>query len=318
MKQRFAWRVGLTASVTAALLAFPGATLASSATNNNTGSDSTAEARVDETSSTSITSTNTSNTTNTFVFDLTSGDNEADDNTGDGTVESGDIAINARATTESNTNTGITVPAHDPGDAHASNSNTGSDSDADATINVNHSLTINANNFSDTINSADISANTGNNSASDNTGDGTVRSGRIIASVSFNTESNTRTNPTPAPTPSNGGGGGATPTPSTSPGGGGTTTTTTTTTDQGGGTSSVTTTTALSSVPTVEAQGGGEFPRVLQEVFPREGVGGGFFPAGSNWIVGYILIVIGTALLIFSDKIRPFIQRHATSTEITA
>lgn len=193
-----------------------------SAGNENTGADSTNNAGVNSGggplnspllgSSANISTDNKAKVNNDLVLSADSGNNNADYNTGNGNVKTGDADIVLTILNLINT-TFVTMPdgniaflfkniygdqngniIFDPktGESYdlngarvsADNSNTGANSNNSAIINSNESTTIKNNNDATVGNNFDLKANTGNNSASYNTGNGNIKTGD--ANVSLN------------------------------------------------------------------------------------------------------------------------------------
>ena len=154
-----------------------------SSSNSNTGSDSTnnADTSIDNNSDTTI--NNDADVDNVVSVDSLSGDNSSDENTGDGTVTSGNAGINGSLQTSANSVSlgGLECSTEceviNLGGLNSSNSSTGSGSDNDASTNVNNSNSLGIDNNADFNNLVDFDANSGDNSASKNTGNGIITTG---------------------------------------------------------------------------------------------------------------------------------------------
>lgn len=290
----------VTASLSVAslvLFSLPAVTLADEATNNTTGANSSNNASITQSTSFSFDVSNNATTRNSIDITANTGDNSASNNTGNGTVQSGSADIAAAATTTANPGAGsITLPAmpHDSS-VTASNTRTGANSTNTADVTVDHTANVDIRNSSTANNSASIDVNTGDNRADNNTGNGLVRSGDVRVRVSFNTVANaggvTRTAPG-----GGAGGGGTTPTGA----GGGTTTATTTT---------ITPTPSPSPTTTAAISGAGE-TRATTVVHPRGGVGGGFVPAGGNWLTIATLLFLLSFGILYADKLTALLARR--------
>lgn len=299
-------------------LMMPGISLADyTGSNSDTGADSSQNVSISDSASFSFSATNNASTDNNVDASIVTGRNTANANTGDGTAQGGDAALEATAVTESNINGTVDTSTFnfDSGSITLSNENTGADSENDASVTVDRSVSISQNNQkANIVNDANIDINTGGNEANRNTGDGEAIGGDARVRVRFLSQANINpptANPSPSPTPGNGGGGGGggtTVTPPTSNGGG-----------QGGGPTPVTTTTTTTTTAAPDealGQGGGmeePFTTTLETVIPRGGIGGGFFPAGSNWLIGYLLMAMATGTLLFSDKLRRLLRLVSTA-----
>ena len=85
-------------------LTLSGAALAAEATNSNTGADSNNEAGVTINNDVTITSNNNVNINNTISISANTGGNSADKNTGDGSVNTGDINFSVEIVNDLNNN----------------------------------------------------------------------------------------------------------------------------------------------------------------------------------------------------------------------
>lgn len=116
---------------------------------------------------------------NTILQDISTGGNQADKNTGDASVESGDINSHTTITNTSTSAAPVVVDAGDPVKISADNKTTGYSSDNQINIDQHESTIVDVDRTTVTSNNLSVSANTGGNSANKNTGDGTARSGSV-------------------------------------------------------------------------------------------------------------------------------------------
>lgn len=110
------------------------------------------------------------------------GNNSANNNTGDGSARSGSASVNARLHTDLNANAGANLSlsgsgSSSMGDIEISNEETGANSSNNATVNLDRTVNVSQTNTANVDNDVDFTINTGGNTASANTGDGEVRSG---------------------------------------------------------------------------------------------------------------------------------------------
>ena len=192
-------------------LALPAGTL--SAGNSTTGADSLNNASSNATNNTDIALANSAEILNNVTLNATTGDNDADKNTGSGSVSTGDVNAALKVTNVANTNTignggtiwmvlvnnlgtwngqlfggdassGIYSPfftftINPDGSFSASNDTTGADSTNNAATTVSNDTDIAINNTATLTNNVTLDANTGGNSASKNTGSGTISTGDV-------------------------------------------------------------------------------------------------------------------------------------------
>jgi len=192
-------------------LALPAGTL--SAGNSTTGADSLNNADANATNNTDIALANSAEVLNNVTLNATTGDNDADKNTGSGSVSTGDVNAALKVTNVANTNTignggtiwmvlvnnlgtwdgqlfggdassGIYSPfftftINPDGSFSASNDTTGADSTNNAATTVSNDTDIAINNTATLTNNVTLDANTGGNSASKNTGNGTIQTGDV-------------------------------------------------------------------------------------------------------------------------------------------
>ena len=155
----------------------------SSSSNSDTGSDSTNTSSTSTTNNTDAQIDNDASIGNTVNLDSVTGDNEADKNTGNGTVESGSAAAIADLTNTANTVSINTAGCSDCNgvvslaDLTATNSQTGAGSENDSNSSLENNTNVDVGNNLDLQNDAWLDSNSGDNSADKNTGDGTVVSG---------------------------------------------------------------------------------------------------------------------------------------------
>ena len=158
------------------------------ASNSNTGADSTNNSSVSVDNDTTISSTNNATINNNLSVAANTGSNSASQNTGDGTVSSGDITGSISVTNSGNFNGDFdSLIALNCGSNNcnfsASNSHTGADSTNNSSVNVRGDFDITLINEAEVDNNIGADLNTGGNSADENTGDGSVSSGDIDFSI---------------------------------------------------------------------------------------------------------------------------------------
>ena len=184
-----------------------------SASNGNTGADSTNTTDVDVVGTDTSDITNTSDTSNTADAEATTGSNSQSRNTGTGGLTTGDAAVSATVVTTDNTVTtggeaGFTNEAHtgdysgdysvgfgagtanliDDGVNHSYeliNEVTGSDSTNDIDIFSSLEEILEVQNDGEIITDIDVVANTGDNEALDNTGAGVIATGDADVAVTL-------------------------------------------------------------------------------------------------------------------------------------
>ena len=154
-----------------------------SATNTNTGADSTNSADTTIDNDTEVDIDNDAEIDNLLSADATSGGNDADKNTGDGTVTTGDAVIEGNLANDANAiNIGTLECSTECGtisigSLESGNSNTGVGSTNDSNSTVNNDSALNIDNDADIDNWVMFDADSGDNSASYNTGNGIVEAG---------------------------------------------------------------------------------------------------------------------------------------------
>jgi len=171
------------------------------ASNENTGADSTNSASSDTSNTSSTSTNNTSATTNTATGTAGTGGNAADENTGPGSVSTGNAGVGVQQVTADNLNTSgsqtevsHTTSGTQNGDLNLNfnpqpyggdtvdsftSTNTVTGSGSDNAVTINHTTeTINEIQNDGTIdNTLNAGAVTGQNSATQNTGDATIATG---------------------------------------------------------------------------------------------------------------------------------------------
>jgi hypothetical protein len=150
--------------------------LTTSGSNDHTGSNSDNNIDLNHSTNVDVTNSNDLSVKNNVTQSTNTGYNRANDNTGDGSVHSGDASneLDVRTTGNRNTTT-LDLMSGDP--VHLSNSFTGSHSDNDIDADISMDIDIDNDNDAHVYNDIDQTSNTGHNRASDNTGDGSVDSG---------------------------------------------------------------------------------------------------------------------------------------------
>lgn len=160
-----------------------------SASNDTTGAESTNNATVTENSSFNYTSVNDASAVNDVQFSAATGGNQANYNTGDGTINTGNASGEVEAANEFNKNTTNTDGISN-GNASASNTSTGAKSINNAWVKLCNSLDVKNFNFLKIKNLIKGSADTGNNDANYNTGDGSITTGDASVKIKISNEGN--------------------------------------------------------------------------------------------------------------------------------
>ena len=177
------------------LLLAPSA-LAADASNSNTGAGSDNDAEVNISNNVTINQSNNANINNNIYVNANTGGNSASKNTGDGSVNTGDINGSISITNDVNGNSLNNVGVDCDGlcvvvtGLSASNENTGADSDNDAKVDVDNDYDFTQDNDLDIDNDVDADLNTGDNEADKNTGDGSVTTGDINFEINIDNQGN--------------------------------------------------------------------------------------------------------------------------------
>ena len=171
-------------------------TFAAEASNSNTGADSNNDASVNIENNVTIEQNNDANINNIIHVNANTGGNSASKNTGDGSVNTGDINGSINIFNSVNGN-GLNSLGFDCDglcavdlDISVSNTNTGADSDNEASVNVENDFDITQNNNLKIDNKVKADLDTGNNDADKNTGDGSVNTGDINFDINITNEGN--------------------------------------------------------------------------------------------------------------------------------
>jgi len=162
------------------------------ASNNKTGYDSKNEAEIEVVSTKVLEQQNKAEIKNFISQDLNTGDNEANKNTGMGTVSTGSVVSVSLVANSANKNIASVGGGNGSSDPTltAVNDTTGADSKNEAEIEVTLSDWVVQSNWADIFNDADVYVNTGGNEANKNTGEGHVETGDIDTGIGFDTEAN--------------------------------------------------------------------------------------------------------------------------------
>ena len=165
--------------------------------NTNTGSDSTNDSDTSINNDTDINIDSSADIDNLADVDAVTGNNTADENTGNGNVSTGDASIIGDVETQANSlNIGALECSTECGvisleSLGSANSNTGSGSENDASSQLNNTNSLDINNGADLDNYLMFDADSGTNSASKNTGDGIITTGDSeIILTAINTANN--------------------------------------------------------------------------------------------------------------------------------
>jgi hypothetical protein len=165
--------------------------------NNNTGADSenTADSNIDN--DTEVDIDNDAQVDNVVGVDANTGDNNADENTGDGTVNSGEATIEGTLETDANTvsisdlECSTECDVVSLADLASSNYNTGADSENTSNSTTTNTTSLGIDNDATLNNQFLFDADSGDNSASLNTGNGTITSGDAeVILTAINTANN--------------------------------------------------------------------------------------------------------------------------------
>lgn len=189
------WTKVLTASAAAGMsvLLIGTAAIASTASNTNTGADSTNNAEVSVQNNTQITSNNNANITNNLNIYANTGKNEANKNVGGVSIQTGDITGSVNISNNANgadvLNSNTNLVCCDTSQS-ANNEKTGADWENKAKVKVKNNLNINVSNNVDLVNNVDADLNTGENEANKNTGDVTIGTGDINFEVNIDNKVN--------------------------------------------------------------------------------------------------------------------------------
>lgn len=181
------------ASAVVSLLIVAGTALASSASNTNTGAESTNEATVTIKNNVTINSTNNANISNNIFVKANTGYNSANQNTGSGSITTGDISGSVSVKNTGNENAVAASQINlccENQNFSSSNKNTGASSKNKAEVKVKNNTDINANNKAGVENDVGADLNTGGNEASKNTGNGIIITGDINFGISIINELN--------------------------------------------------------------------------------------------------------------------------------
>jgi len=214
LKERIKRNLGyIVASFSALMLLGIGVASANglSAINEDTGEDSRNEAKLDIDNQVDVRNDNRTDIDSILDIAANTGDNEANDNEGDGDVESGDIDLAVEIANLvgfnrqdcsgdcpsgdgmggcpgdcSNNNHGKDFCCPFGGDIAAGNFDTGEDSRNEAKVYIDNDVKIRNDNRTDIRNDISACLNTGDNEANHNDGDGTVSTGNINVDASVN------------------------------------------------------------------------------------------------------------------------------------
>lgn len=155
------------------------------ASNHQTGSDSENDNTVDVTQDIEVDVTNSAEVSNAVESAAATGDNESNDNTGGGSVDTGNAETDteiANAVNAGGSGYAVTLPDVD---VEASNDTTGSDSDNTNDVDVSNTASVEVSNSADISNEVGSSADSGGNSANENTGGGEVQTGNASVGISI-------------------------------------------------------------------------------------------------------------------------------------
>jgi hypothetical protein len=161
--------------------------------NDHTGYNSDNNASLKVENEASITNSNHYNVDNDIFGKANTGDNKAEKNTGDGSVDTGSTDFNVSVTNKGNSATTNLSGFGDMGTGSMSvtNSTTGADSNNNAWVKLENELKVYNHNYANVDNNIKLYSNTGDNKASFNTGDGSVSTGDSSATITLENNLNT-------------------------------------------------------------------------------------------------------------------------------
>lgn len=152
--------------------------------NDHTGYNSDNDASVDAESKVELENDNDADVWNTINGMAKSGYNEAEKNTGNGTVDSGDAKGTVKVTTTANNNVSDLGGNGDMALPTVTNSTTGAESENHAWAKLESKVEIENDNDAQVNNDVCVTADSGHNEASKNTGSGSVDAGDAVLDLS--------------------------------------------------------------------------------------------------------------------------------------
>lgn len=189
-------KLTLAASAFGVSLLLAPAAFASEASNSNTGAGSDNDATVTINNDVTINQSNSAYISNNIYVNANTGGNSASKNTGDGSVDTGNINGSIFISNDVNGNSLNNVGIDCDGlcivleEVSASNENTGADSDNNAKIDIDNDFDFTQDNNLEIKNDVGADLNTGDNNADKNTGDGSVKTGDINFDITISNEGN--------------------------------------------------------------------------------------------------------------------------------
>ncbi len=193
--------------------------IGTSSSNNQTGADSINNATTTADGSTTLILNNDGTLSNDYVLNANTGYNTADENTGDGSITTGDANVDFNLINFLNNNftggtgdlllgvvnifgtlTGDIVlqglnggTGLSSGSVSAQNNTTGANSDNNASSSSSNDASLTLNNNANILNNVNLNATTGNNTAGENTGGGSITTGNTNANLKTANIANTNT-----------------------------------------------------------------------------------------------------------------------------
>lgn len=155
-----------------------------SATNDTTGASSNNIAVAKDSCSVSVNQSNYVGVINSIEISSNTGDNQANKNTGDGMVATGDSSVSVSITNSGSSNN-ADVPSCSSTTVNATNSNTGNKSNNISVAKTKKKTRIRQTNKTFTLSNIWLDLFTGGNKANKNTGDGTVDTGSSTVEVNI-------------------------------------------------------------------------------------------------------------------------------------
>lgn len=150
--------------------------------NETTGPESENEAKVEVENEVDVTQENNASVSNNVGIDADTGHNKAEKNTGDGSVQTGDVDVEVSVVNDLNENV-LEIDGLGSGDPSAVNDTTGPESENEAKVEIENDIEVLQENNLSVSNNVEVDADTGHNKANKNTGDGSVDTGDVEVDV---------------------------------------------------------------------------------------------------------------------------------------
>lgn len=153
--------------------------------NSHTGYESENDASVESENKVELDNDNDADIWNMINGMAKSGYNEAEENTGNGSVESGDAKGTVKITNTANNNVSDIDSCCSAALPNVTNDTTGAESENHAWVEMENKVEIDNDNDADVHNSVCVTADSGHNEASMNTGSGSVEAGDAVLDLSI-------------------------------------------------------------------------------------------------------------------------------------